>query len=115
MSKDLIRMEHIDKFYGRVQALDDVNFNVVRQEIVGLLGDNGAGKSTLIKVLSGAVRATSGNIIVRGKGAAIRSAADAIALGIETIYQDSALVTHISIARNLFLARDPLKGPRFLN
>src|SRR5580704_14824480 len=69
MSEDLVRMEHIDKFYGRVQALDDVNFNVTRQEIVGLLGDNGAGKSTLIKVLSGAVRATSGDIIVRGKRA----------------------------------------------
>ena len=67
MAEDLIRMEHINKFYGRVQALDDVNFNVARQEIVGLLGDNGAGKSTLIKVLSGAVRATSGEIIVRGK------------------------------------------------
>ena len=115
MSEDLIRMEHIDKFYGRVQALDDVNFNVTRQEIVGLLGDNGAGKSTLIKVLSGAVRATSGDIIVRGKRADIRSTTDAIALGIETIYQDSALVTQLSIARNLFLGREPLKGPRFLN
>ncbi len=115
MSEDLIRMEHIDKFYGRVQALDDVNFNVTRQEIVGLLGDNGAGKSTLIKVLSGAVRATSGDIIVRGKRVDIRSTTDAIALGIETIYQDSALVTQLSIARNLFLGREPLKGPRFLN
>jgi simple sugar transport system ATP-binding protein len=103
MSEDLIRMEHIDKFYGRVQALEDVNFNVTRQEIVGLLGDNGAGKSTLIKVLSGAVRVD------------IRSTTDAIALGIETIYQDSALVTQLSIARNLFLGREPLKGPRFLN
>ena len=60
-------MEHINKFYGRVQALDDVNLNVARREIVGLLGDNGAGKSTLIKVLSGAVRATSGDIYVRGE------------------------------------------------
>src|SRR5258708_21840503 len=115
MSEDLIRMEHINKFYGRVQALDDVNFNVTRQEIVGLLGDNGAGKSTLIKVLSGAVRATSGDIIVHGKRVDIRSTTDAIALGIETIYQDSALVTQLSIARNLFLGREPLKGPRFLN
>lgn len=47
MSADLIRMEHIDKFYGRVQALDDVNFTVARQEIVGLLGDNGAGLSLI--------------------------------------------------------------------
>src|ERR1700685_4467869 len=115
MSEDLIRMEHIDKFYGRVQALDDVNFNTTRQEIVGLLGDNGAAKSTLIKVLSGAVRATSGDIIVHGKRVDIRSTTDAIALGIETIYQDSALVTQLSIARNLFLGREPLKGPRFLN
>src|SRR5262249_57278621 len=83
--------------------------------IVGLLGDNGAGKSTLIKVLSGAVRLTSGDIIVRGKRVDIRSTIDAIALGIETIYQDSALVTQLSIARNLFLGREPLKGPRFLN
>ena len=94
MGEDLIRMERISKFYGRVQALDDVTFSVARQEIVGLLGDNGAGKSTLIKVLSGAVQASSGEIIVRGKRVAIRNTTDVIALGIETIYQDSALVTH---------------------
>jgi simple sugar transport system ATP-binding protein len=115
MGDDLIRMERISKFYGRVQALDSVNFSVGRQEIVGLLGDNGAGKSTLIKVLSGAAPASSGDIIVRGQRADIRSTRDAIALGIETIYQDSALVTQLSIARNLFLGREPLKGPRFLN
>src|SRR5271169_6700944 len=114
MSEDLIRMEHIDKFYGRVQALDDVNFGVARQEIVGLLGDNGAGKSTLIKVLSGAIRATSGDIVVRGNRVDIRNTTDAIALGIETIYQDSALVAQLSIARNLFLGREPLRAPRFL-
>ena len=115
MAENLIRMERIDKFYGRVQALDGVNLNVSRQEIVGLLGDNGAGKSTLIKVLSGAVRADGGEIFVRGKRADIRSTTDAIALGIETIYQDSALVTQLSIARNLFLGREPLKGPRLIN
>jgi simple sugar transport system ATP-binding protein len=115
MGEDLIRMERISKFYGRVQALDDVTFGVGRQEIVGLLGDNGAGKSTLIKVLSGAVRATSGDIIVRGNRVDIRNTTDAISLGIETIYQDSALVTQLSIARNLFLGREPIKGPRFFN
>lgn len=113
--EDLVRMERIAKFYGRVQALDGVNFTVRRQEIVGLLGDNGAGKSTLIKVLSGAVRLTSGDIFVRGAHVDIRDTTDAIALGIETIYQDSALVTQLSIARNLFLGREPIKGPRPFN
>ena len=115
MSDDLIRMENISKFYGRVQALDGVNLTVRRREIVGLLGDNGAGKSTLIKVLSGAVRASRGDVYVRGQRVEIRSTRDAIAQGIETIYQDSALVAQLSIARNLFLGREPLKGPRFLN
>lgn len=115
MAQDLIRMEHISKFYGRVQALDDVNLRVSGSEIVGLLGDNGAGKSTLIKVLSGAEPATSGDIYVRGRKVDIRRTTDAIAEGIETIYQDSALVTQLSIARNLFLGREPIRGPRFLN
>ena len=108
---DLIRMEGITKYYGRVRALEDVNFVVRESEIVGLLGDNGAGKSTLIKVLSGAVPVTSGDIYLRGRKVDIRNTTDAIALGIETIYQDSALVTQLSIARNLFLGREPVKGP----
>jgi simple sugar transport system ATP-binding protein len=112
---DLVRMERITKFYGRVQALDNVTFAVKEREIVGLLGDNGAGKSTLIKVLSGAVPMTSGEIQIKGRKVNIRSTTDAIANGIETIYQDSALVTQLSIARNLFLGREPIKGPRFLN
>jgi len=115
MAEELVRMEHITKYYGRVRALEDVAFTVMRSEIVGLLGDNGAGKSTLIKVLSGAVPATSGDIYMRGRKVDIRSTTDAIAEGIETIYQDSALVTQLSIARNLFLGREPIRGPRFLN
>lgn len=115
MGDELIRMENITKFYGRVRALEDVTLRVYEKEIVGLLGDNGAGKSTLIKVLSGAVPATSGDIYIRGKKVDIRSTTDAIANGIETIYQDSALVTQLSIARNLFLGREPISGPRFLN
>jgi simple sugar transport system ATP-binding protein len=115
MAEELIRMENISKFYGRVQALERVTLKVYENEIVGLLGDNGAGKSTLIKVLSGAVPATSGDIYIRGKKVSIRNTSDAIANGIETIYQDSALVIQLSIARNLFLGREPVKGPRFLN
>ena len=108
---DLIRMEAIRKQYGNVVALDGVDFHVAEREIVGLLGDNGAGKSTLIKVLSGAVPITSGTIHLRGKPVEIRSTTDAIACGIETIYQDSSLVPQLSIARNLFLGREPTKGP----
>ena len=114
MAEQLIRMENIVKSYGRIRALKGVSFSIARGEIVGLLGDNGAGKSTLIKVLSGAVPITSGQIFVNGEKAEIDSTRDAIAYNIETIYQDSALVTELSISRNLFLGREPIKGPRFL-
>lgn len=115
MTNELIRMEHIKKYYGKVEALRDVSLTVGRGEIVGLLGDNGAGKSTLIKILSGAVRASSGSIYINGAKAEINSTTDAIAHSIETIYQDSALVTQLSIARNLFLGREPVIGPKFLS
>jgi simple sugar transport system ATP-binding protein len=115
MAEELIRMQNIAKSYGSIRAIEDVTLTVAESEIVGLLGDNGAGKSTLIKILSGAVRATSGDIFIRGQKVEMRSARDAISRGIETIYQDSALVPQLSIARNLFLGREPLKGPRFLN
>ena len=114
-ANELVRMDHVSKFYGRVQALDDVTITINENEIVGLLGDNGAGKSTLIKVLSGVVPLSSGQIYIRGQKVEINQTNDAIAHGIETIYQDSALVNQLSIARNLFLGREPLKGPRFLN
>ncbi|MBV9997948.1 MAG: sugar ABC transporter ATP-binding protein [Verrucomicrobia bacterium] len=112
MADELVRMERINKYFGRVQALNDVTLSVRPNEIVGLLGDNGAGKSTLIKILSGALRADSGDIYIRGNKVDIRTTTDAIAHGIETIYQDSALVAQLSIARNLFLGREPVKGPR---
>jgi simple sugar transport system ATP-binding protein len=112
--EELVRMEKITKAYGRVQALRGVDLTVRRGEIVGLLGDNGAGKSTLIKILSGAVRASGGDIFIKGRKVKMDSTLDAIANGIETIYQDSALVPQLSIARNLFLGREPVrKGSLF--
>jgi simple sugar transport system ATP-binding protein len=115
VTEELVRLEHVDKWYGRVQALDDVSLTINSNEIVGLLGDNGAGKSTLIKIVSGVTPLSSGAIYFHGKKVSIRGTNDAIALGVETIYQDSALVNQLSIARNLFLGREPLKGPRILN
>ncbi len=111
----LVEMRNIEKFYGRIHALRNVNLTIPRGEIVGLLGDNGAGKSTLIKVLSGAVPYTSGEIRINGKPLNLRSTNDAIDAGIETIYQDSALVPQLSIARNLFLGRELRKGPGILD
>ena len=110
----LVEMHHIEKYYGRVHALRDVNLTIRKGEIVGLLGDNGAGKSTLIKVLSGAVPYTSGEIRIKGKPIVMTSTNDAIDAGIETIYQDSALVPMLSIARNLFLGRELTAGPGFM-
>jgi simple sugar transport system ATP-binding protein len=110
MAEVLVRMDNITKSYGRVQALRGASLTVNKGEIVGLLGDNGAGKSTMIKVLSGAVRATSGDIYIRDRKVTMNSTTDAINNGIETIYQDSALVTQLSIARNIFLGRELVRG-----
>ena len=87
-------MDHISKYYGRVQALDDVSLAINGNEIVGLLGDNGAGKSTLIKILSGAVPMSSGDIYIKGRKVAIERTNDAMAHGIETIYQ-AVSYTHL--------------------
>jgi simple sugar transport system ATP-binding protein len=111
----LLDLKDVRKTFGAIEALRGVTFSVEAGSAIALVGDNGAGKSTLIKVLSGAVPATSGDIYVRGQKVSIRSTTDAIAQGIETIYQDSALVTQLSIARNLFLGREPIRGPRFFN
>jgi simple sugar transport system ATP-binding protein len=112
---ELIHMRDVCKSYGSVQALRGATLTVNHHEIVGLVGDNGAGKSTLVKVLSGAVTANSGEILIRGEHLRLESTIDAIRHGIETIYQDSALVPELSIARNLFLGREPIRGPRLLN
>lgn len=109
----LVEMKGIRKSFGTVQALRGVDFNVDRQEIVGLLGDNGAGKSTLIKILTGVHTPTKGDIYFEGQHVHINSPNDARALGIETVYQDLALVPLISIARNFWLGQEPTKrfGP----
>ncbi|MBX6321270.1 MAG: sugar ABC transporter ATP-binding protein [Rhodospirillaceae bacterium] len=105
----IIRCEGVEKWYGSVQALRGVDFHCERNEIVGLVGDNGAGKSTLIKILSGAQRHDAGRIFVEGREVRFRSPRDAMALGIETIYQYTAMVPEMSIARNVFMGREPLK------
>ena len=111
----MVRLDKVEKWFGRTSALQGVDLTVQPGEFLVFLGRNGAGKSTLIKILSGAIRADSGDIYIDGSKVDIRNTTDAIAQGIETIYQDSALVTQLSIARNLFLGREPVKGPRLLD
>ncbi|RBP09075.1 monosaccharide ABC transporter ATP-binding protein (CUT2 family) [Roseiarcus fermentans] len=106
MGERLIELRNIAKSYGRVFAVGGVNFHVDRGEVVGLIGDNGAGKSTLIKMLSGAIRPTSGEILVRGEAASNWDAARSRAAGIETVFQDRALCVQQSIIRNIFLGRE---------
>jgi simple sugar transport system ATP-binding protein len=102
----IVRMESIVKRFGTITALDGVDFTVNQREVVGLLGDNGAGKSTLIKVLTGVHPPTSGQIYFEGEHVEIPSPREARALGIETCYQDLALVNQMSITRNFFLGRE---------
>ncbi len=106
----LLELRDINKQYGLNKVLNNVSFHVGRAEIVALLGDNGAGKSTTVKTISGVVQPDSGTLLWDGKPVALTSHADAAELGIETIYQDSALVDSMTIARNIFMGRE-LIGP----
>lgn len=105
----LVRMESITMRFGQVVALDRVDFEVGRREIMALMGDNGAGKSTLIKILTGIHAPTAGRIFFEGHQVEIHTPHDARALGIETVYQDLALVNLMSIGRNFFLGREPVR------
>ncbi len=102
----IVHMENITKRFGSIVALDNVTFTVERHQVMALLGDNGAGKSTLIKILTGVHRPTSGRIYFEGKLVNIESPRQARDLGIETVYQDLALVDLMSITRNFFLGRE---------
>jgi ABC-type sugar transport system ATPase subunit len=96
VSQTLIELRDVTKSYGSVFALGGVSLSVHQSEVVGLIGDNGAGKSTLIKILSGVVKPTSGEILVRGNRVTGWSAARSREAGIETVFQDRALCPKIS-------------------
>jgi simple sugar transport system ATP-binding protein len=103
---DAISTEHIVKRFGAVTALRDVSMHLKKGEVLGLVGDNGAGKSTLIKILTGFVQPDGGTILVNGKEVKLRSVTYARSLGIETVYQDLALVNELSVYHNMFLNRE---------
>ena len=109
-----VELRDITHDYGRIRALDGVNFEILPNEIVGLVGDNGAGKSTLIKILSGIIRPTLGEIFIQGKRTRFESSRDAMANGIETIYQDMNLIDVMDIMRNIFFGREETTRLGFL-
>lgn len=104
----LMRCLALQKWYSGVHALREVTLAIGQRQVVGLLGDNGAGKSTLIKILSGAHTPDSGSIEFQGRPVRIASPKDAMRLGIETIHQYNSMVACMSIARNIFLGREPM-------
>src|SRR6202035_2583977 len=108
---DVLRIEHIAKRFGPVTALRDVNLHLRKGEVLGLLGDNGAGKSTLIKIVSGSQRRDSGRRTRQGEPYEPKSVDDARAKGIDTVYQDLALIDELSVYHNMFLRRERVFRP----
>jgi simple sugar transport system ATP-binding protein len=111
----LLKLEGIHKWFGKVHALKGVDFEVNKGEVVGLVGDNGAGKSTLIKVISGYHKATEGKVFWENELVEINSPKDSRELGVETLYQEQALAPHLSIARNIFMGREPTSTLGFMD
>jgi len=108
-SSPLVEMRNICKHFGGLQALTNANLDLYPGEVVGVLGHNGAGKSTLMKILAGAHTANSGEIMIGGKHAVIKTPTDARAYGIETIYQELALCGNLDAPANLFMGRERQK------
>ncbi len=106
----IVSLRGINKSFGVVHVLHDVDIAIYPGEVTALVGDNGAGKSTLIKALSGVYSPDRGRILVSGAEVRFSSPRDARALGIATVHQDLAMVPLLSIVRNFFLGAEPTKG-----
>ena len=102
----ILEMRNISKTFGEVQALEQIDFRVPHNEVVGLLGDNGAGKSTLIKIVTGYYHPDVGEIYFKNKKVENLSVAEARRLGIETVYQERALADLQTLWRNIFMGRE---------
>ena len=107
----VLRVENVAKRFGPVVALRDVSLNLRKGEVLGLLGDNGAGKSTLMKIICGFETPDSGEMFLRGEAYEPKSVDHARSLGIDTVYQDLALVDELSVYQNMFLRREQIHRP----
>ncbi|WP_432460702.1 MULTISPECIES: sugar ABC transporter ATP-binding protein [unclassified Agarivorans] len=111
MSQVLLEMRGITKSFPGVKALDNVRLTLREGRVMALMGENGAGKSTLMKVMFGIYQRDSGNIFYRGKAVEFSGAKDALEAGVSMIHQELSPILHRSIAENIWLGREPLKGP----
>lgn len=110
----ILELHGIGKRFGALTALNDLSFHIGAGEVVGLLGDNGAGKSTTVNLLSGIHRPSSGHLTVDGRETVFTCRTDSALAGIETIYQNTALVDSLSITRNIFMGREKTNAFGFL-
>src|SRR4051812_45500333 len=106
MSEPILEIKGLNKSFGPVHVLHDVDFDVRAGEVTALVGDNGAGKSTLVKCIAGIHPYDSGAVRFNGQDAHIRGPKDAADLGIEVVYQDLALADNLDIVQNMFLGRE---------
>jgi simple sugar transport system ATP-binding protein len=106
----ILELRDVGRWFGAVRALDGVSIEVFPGEVHCLLGDNGAGKSTLIKILSGVFEPSDGALLFEGSPIRFDSPRDAMARGIATVFQDLSVIPLMSISRNFFVGREPIKG-----
>ncbi len=106
----LLSLRKVNKSFGAVHVLYDVDFDVYPGEVAALVGDNGAGKSTLIKSVAGISAFDSGEVLFEGKPVTVHDPKQASALGIEVVYQDLALCDNLDVVHNMFLGREQKKG-----
>jgi len=110
MASPILSLRKVNKSFGPVHVLKDVNFDAYAGKVTALVGDNGAGKSTLIKCIAGIYTPETGEFIFEGNKVTIAGPRDATALGIEIVYQDLALCDNLDIVHNMFLGREEKSG-----
>lgn len=106
----ILSARNIEKRFGAVQALKEVNFDIYRGQVTTLFGENGAGKSTLMKILSGVIAQTAGDIVLEGERVSFSSPSEAEALGITIIHQELSLAPNLNVRDNIFMGRELTKG-----